>query len=115
MRGWGWRGLLISSVGQAAAVGSTNGQRAGELSRPVQPKKAAEVLCCLLPGHPEQLSCSTAPLHLGLRCLEQDCGCKSPALSLPSHGPDLDSAAETTAKHCAEAQKPTATPFKTRL
>lgn len=39
VQGWGWGSLLISSVVQAAPVRSTNRQWAGELSRPVQPRK----------------------------------------------------------------------------
>lgn len=61
---------------QKRAVG-----RGAFLSSPA--KKAAEVLCCLLPGHPENCSCRAASLRLFLRCLGQDCSCKSQAVSLP--------------------------------
>lgn len=47
--------------------------------------------------------------------LGQDCSTVSQAASLPSRGSDLDSCAETVAKHRAKAEKPRATPFKTGL
>lgn len=48
---------------------------------------------------PEQCFCPTALPHLFLQCLGQDCSSVSQAVSLLSHGSDLDSCAETMAKH----------------
>lgn len=89
---------------------TSNGQESAlALSR----QKAAEVLRQLLPGCPQQHSCSTAPPHLLLHCPGQDGSCKHRAVSVPCH--DLDRCRLFQAQPLVKAEKPVADLFKTML